>query len=557
MKENLRKLIELTPVMFSESLTRKSLQENSHQLNNTGKQIAVQVWRNHAFEGVGHYVKHFSRFADLELSFSYSGYDDSFSFNGWQSSDIEILWVDPTRYLNRLTWKEFVKWISVRAETLRTLSDSPIIVCSWKPQTEASPEVDIGLDSVIDCHYIDIVEATNQDHMAFLDPRAADITGSLLSSHAQLEVARALGLQWIPASILPPLKAVIVDLDNTLYSGALGEDGPEKIDITAGHKVLQQYLSGLGKRGIFLGIASKNFHSDVQALWSSREDFVLKLEDFSAIEVSWKEKQESVRKICERLRISHDSVLFVDDNLGELVSVGTHLSEINLICANSNAHLTKKAIELFPGVFRWTSEIESSFRASDLKASDTRELMQDSSLDESDYFEALGVEIDIYVDKPEHLTRVAELVKKTNQFNLSLRRSSPSVLAGVLVSDNACIITASVQDRLSDSGLVFAMVVRRENSSVIVEELNLSCRALGRGIETQLIFECLKAVPFLTGHECIEFVVTEGPRNEPARSWLNSVAGCEVFETKTKIRLDTLKVLAFEPNKNIVFRRGE
>ncbi|MEG7382016.1 HAD-IIIC family phosphatase, partial [Bacillus subtilis] len=136
---------------------------------------------------------------------------------------------------------------------------------------------------------------------------------------------------------------MIVDLDNTLYKGVLGEDGVQGVELTQGHIVLQRHLKLFSQQGLFLGIASKNDEIDVRKLLEERVDFVLKPDDFAYIKASWNDKAESIQEIADLLNIHSSSLLFIDDNLGEIVSVLERHPDIKTIWAQDDAEITARA----------------------------------------------------------------------------------------------------------------------------------------------------------------------------------------------------------------------
>ena len=159
--------------------------------------------------------------------------------------------------------------------------------------------------------------------VVLIDERTASLTGSRVSRDAQVQLARALGARWLRAALLPPCKMVAVDLDETLHRGVLGEDGIEGVEVTPAHARLHAHLKQLAAGGVLLALVSRNEPEDVERLFAARRaDYGLALEDFVAVEVSWGSKADAVRRAAAVARIGEDAVVFVDDNPGELLTVG-------------------------------------------------------------------------------------------------------------------------------------------------------------------------------------------------------------------------------------------
>jgi len=201
--------IELQNFIFSSNATRRKLLEYESELS---KKYNVQVFRNHSFELVEHTISAYLDYAGIGVNFEYSGYDDSFSFSEVDiSADAIIVWVDAKRY-NTDNFSGFLKG---RLEQLRAMYSKSILLvpygCDYK--SEDNSIVVFSLDDI-----------KNELGDKFTDERVASVTGTSLSNVAMLKISKELGLRYIPAILKPSLKAVVVDFDNTLYKGVLGED---------------------------------------------------------------------------------------------------------------------------------------------------------------------------------------------------------------------------------------------------------------------------------------------------------------------------------------------
>lgn len=521
---------QVNQILLAEMPSRRALQSLPKFSHGAVKFQTVQVWRNHFFEGIADLTTFYASFFGREILLRSKDYDDSLSFDSWTPHDLEIIWLDPTRYAENMSQVEFVNWLLGRVESLRSQSESPILVLSWGLDEEAAQLMTLGIMQVPGAVYTDVSKGHSANPSGFLDLRLLSISGSQISARSQVLIARRLALNWIPAMLEPPIKAIVLDLDNTLYRGVLGEETARGISYLDGHRGLHRALKTLGEDGIFLAIASKNLDDDVIDLWSSRRDFDLRLEDFAARAISWQKKSEGIRQICEELRIGQDAVLFVDDNPGELLEVAKELPEVNLILADENPSITERSVQFFPGVFQWRSSLSAKFRSHDLRANLARESIRASTSQEFDYFRELGAEINLFLDEPSHLVRGAELTRKTNQFNLSLARSSEAHISSAIVDPDRAFVSISLRDRLSDSGIVGVIVARQEASTLVVEEVCISCRALGRGLEESMIIEGLKLIANPSTIDEVRFMISEGNRNLPARELIRSLAESEPRE---------------------------
>jgi FkbH-like protein len=327
--------------------------------------------------------------------------------------------------------------------------------------------------------------------------------------------------------MLPPIKCIVLDLDGTLYDGVLGEDGAAGVELTEGHRALQRWLAEMQDAGMLLALASRNEPEDVETLFAQRSDFPLQLEHFSSIEVSWGDKAGAIARVAQQLRIGADAIVFVDDNPGELAAVAGS-SPVVTVHARPDGLETVVALTHVAGMFRWHVSKEDRLRADDLRASAQRDVLHETAASPDDYLRSLQVRLEYHIGIGTHLRRVAELVKKTNQFNLSLRRMNEAEIAGRIEGHAANVIAIHLADRLSDSGIVGVVAGSWEEGNLRIEEVAVSCRALGRRIEDGMLTKAFLLMAEGRIPERIAFDVRAGPRNEPARQWLAGYTGQEV-----------------------------
>lgn len=485
-----------------------------------GRAAGVNIWRNHAIEPVLSLCAPYIAYGHWMADFRLSDYDDTLMFAGRQEAALELLWLDSSRYLASMTAEVWTAWLATRIDALRAVTMAPIIVATWLPDAAAREVLQALADARPAVYLADLGALCDEAGVALLDARSAGMAGTPLSRAAQLHAARALACLWLPACLLPPVKAVALDLDNTLHVGVLGEDGVAGVELTAAHCVLQENLKALRQRGVFLALVSRNAPADVEALFADRADYPLRREDFSAFEVSWDDKAVALARIATALRIAPDAILYVDDNPGELASVAARLPDIRAVHADADAHLTWNAIRYYPGLWRWRIEADDLKRVRDLQASGEREQLLAAAADPAEYFRSLQVSLTYRHDPATQIDRLADLCRKTNQFNLAIRRFNQAELAERLRAGDACVTSVQLQDRLSDSGVVGVIVAERRADRLVVEELCISCRAMGRQLEDTMILGAIRGMPIFAGCRSVAFRVGHGPRNQPALEWL-------------------------------------
>ncbi|WP_202416908.1 HAD-IIIC family phosphatase [Duganella qianjiadongensis] len=536
------------PVLFAARPTRLALQglELAPPVRCT---LRVNVWRNHAIENLLSLAAPYFAFAGIATDFRLGHYDDSLQFAQHQSADVELLWLDSERYLGQQSTGAWAGWLLQRVQALRARSAAPIVLASWIAEADASVLQQVA-DACPATYFADLGALCAQAGVALTDRRTAAVAGTPLANAAQPLIARKLACHWLAGAALPPIKAVVLDLDHTLHAGVLGEDGVDGVSISAGHAQLQRMLSGLRQRGIFLALASRNERHDVEALFAQRSDYPLRWSDFSATEVSWQPKAQTIAQIAHSLRISPDAMLFVDDNAGELSSVRSALPQLHVLHADTAAELTERAIEFYPGLWRWRIDSDDAKRVQDLQANAERAALQASAADSGSYFSSLQVELGYALDPSEQLARAAALCQKTNQFNLALRRFGEAELAQYFSASNACVAMVSMRDRLADSGNIAIIVAERSADVLRVEELCISCRAMGRGLEDTVVMGALAAMPVFEGCSEVAFVVRHGPRNGPALEWLAALLGSST-PPEGEQRISAARIRAFQPDPHL------
>ena len=241
---------------------------------------------------------------------------------------------------------------------------------------------------------------------------------------------------------------------------------------------------------MLLALVSRNELADVEALFATRTDFPLRLAHFSAIEVSWGDKASALERIAHRLRIGPDAIVIVDDNPGELATVAAPTRSVTVHAGRTRvrprlrsrtspacsdgARPKRIAPGRRPACVRGTRQPARRERLAGRLSAQPRSAAA------------------LFVGAGEHLARVCDLVGKTNQFNLSLRRLNEAEIAQRLEEHTGNVIAIALSDRLSDSGVIAAVVGRCRDGVLQVEELSVSCRALGRRLEDGMLTRALR-----------------------------------------------------------------
>lgn len=496
----------LQEMLFEKPLDRSTL---LRYRSTAKKEYHVQVFRNHSFEFIAHMMGAYLDYARMGIDFYYSGYDDSFSF--WDlnaAADMVLIWIDATRY-HSTSVQEF---INERVEALRQRYLGPVLIVSYGAELSF---LQIGVT------VWNLTEVQEQLGTNITEERTQSVTGTALSGDAMLAIAKTLGLRYFPALLQPPMKAIVVDFDNTLYEGVLGEDGIESLRLTEGHRRLQSKLMEFSQQGLFLCAATKNDPADIQTLLRERTDFPLQASCFTKIAASWGKKSSAVLEIAQFLHIGADSILFIDDNIGELAAMEAVFPRIGLLQAMDNANLTYEILSNYPRLFKVNKTAEDSVRRTDIIAEADRETMQ-RALSREDFLRSLKVQLTFEIQNPAQVIRISELANKTNQFIFNYKRYKQAEIEKMFCSPSYVVVAASLSDRLSDSGLIGVCVGKLETDYVLLEECFISCRALGRGIEDVIVCTAIQNILQCAQRSKLLVCFQKGTRNQPAETFVNT-----------------------------------
>ncbi len=284
-------------------------------------------------------------------------------------------------------------------------------------------------------------------------------------------------------------KCLVLDLDNTLWGGVLGENGVEGIALGNTYPGncfvdFQELIVSLKKTGVILALCSKNNPEDVTEVFANRKEFKLSLKDFSSVRINWKDKPQNIVEIAEELNIGIDSMVFMDDSPVERAFVGQMLPELTVPDFPENVYelpfFAMRIFQRYFGTYRITEEDKKKTEQYLQNAVRQREATQYSS--KEDFIKALNINIVVEPDSQLNIARIAQMSQKTNQFNLTTKRYTEADL-GKMLKSGYTIWCASVKDKFGDNGITAVAIVKPENESAVIDSFILSCRILGRGIE--------------------------------------------------------------------------
>ncbi|HVG07430.1 MAG TPA: HAD-IIIC family phosphatase [Thermoanaerobaculia bacterium] len=288
-------------------------------------------------------------------------------------------------------------------------------------------------------------------------------------------------------------KCLVLDLDNTLWGGVVGEDGPAGVKIGSGDPEgeafldLQLRLKALQAQGVLLAVCSKNNPGDVHELFESRPEMPLKLSDFAAVEISWEPKHEGLKKIAAALNLGTDSLVFMDDNPAEISLIAQMLPEVKTVLLPPDPAEYAALVERMTDFERTAVLEEDARKTSQYRENRRRQELQAAAGDLATYLASLRTELAIGRARRDDLPRVHQLFTKTNQFNLTTQRYTPAEVERFIGSPICELWVARARDRFGELGTIGAILLKRDGRVVYVDSFLMSCRAMGRGIETALM----------------------------------------------------------------------
>lgn len=317
-----------------------------------------------------------------------------------------------------------------------------------------------------------------------------------------------------------PYKVIVLDCDNTLWQGIVGEDGLDGIEFSAPYQAFHQFLKQQQEAGMLLCLCSKNNEADVMEVFENRSDMGLKLGDIVSWRINWLPKSENIKALAKELNLGLDSFVFLDDNPVEC-------SEVKLACPDvlSLQFPPAERIEQFIAHI-WALDhlkvtSEDKKRTDLYKQNIARSKLEEESTSIHEFLASLNLQIDIHPPREEQLPRVAQLTQRTNQFNCTTVRRTEADVRQFAEQGLDCRVV-EVRDRFGDYGLVGVVIFRIEADAVVVDTFLLSCRVLGRGVEHQML-RSLGEVAVEHDLALVKVPFYPTKKNVPARNFLNSI----------------------------------
>ncbi len=292
-------------------------------------------------------------------------------------------------------------------------------------------------------------------------------------------------------------KVLVVDADNTLWDGVLGDDGPDGIAAATTFRGeafggFQRTVAQIGSQGVLLAVSSKNDHDLLVQVLREHPDMVLRESDFARVNANWNPKDGNLRDIANALNLGVDSFVFVDDSPFECGLVAASLPGVAVVRLDEEPALNIERL-LADGWFD-TLELtaEDRARAGQYRSEAARQSLLDNASSTEEYLSQLGVVVTVSRIREHEVARIAQLTLRTNQFNMTTRRLQPAEVASLANSPDHLVLSVRSADRFGDNGVVGALFARSASDGLYIENTLLSCRVFARGIEQATIAAVLE-----------------------------------------------------------------
>lgn len=309
-----------------------------------------------------------------------------------------------------------------------------------------------------------------------LDPRIAPLYGELVARLLAAERGRS-------------AKCIVLDLDNTLWGGVIGDDGLEGITLGQGTSLgeayasFQRYVLRLSQRGVILAVCSKNDEVNALLPFEGHTEMVLRRSDIACFSANWEDKASNLRSIAKTLNIGIDSLVFIDDNPFEREQVRSELPSVAVPELPEDPSYYARTIA-DAGYFEALSITnEDRVRGMQYQANAEREKVREQASDMGAYLSSLGMKLIAGPFDSSNAKRVTQLVNKTNQFNVTTKRYSDDEIEHFMNSRDYIDLQMKLLDRFGDNGIISVVIGKVEDSALFLDTWLMSCRVLGRQVE--------------------------------------------------------------------------
>ncbi|HMQ46405.1 MAG TPA: amino acid adenylation domain-containing protein [Saprospiraceae bacterium] len=347
-------------------------------------------------------------------------------------------------------------------------------------------------------------EGLEQGHIPYTDEYYAALATTLVR-------------QW-HAIKRPPYKVIVLDADQTLWNGVVGEEGRAGIALDTAKIAFQNFILEQQQQGMLIALVSKNQEADVLDVLEHYPDMRLRREHLVAWKINWEAKSKNIRELAQALDLGLDSFIFIDDNPLECQEVALNCPGVLVLEMPASEAAVLRLLRHIWAFDRGKATAEDLKKTLQYRENFERNAFQQAHTSLDAFIEGLELVLDIHPLFETEVARAAQLTEKTNQFNFSTIRRSSSEIQALLQSPAHRLWSVQLKDRFGDYGFVGLMIVEMGEHNWRLDSFLLSCRALGRKVEHQMMQVVLEAAK--TNHASeLNIALTPTPRNEPARKF--------------------------------------
>lgn len=317
-------------------------------------------------------------------------------------------------------------------------------------------------------------------------------------------------------------KCLLLDLDNTLWGGIIGEDGIEGITLSenkegARYKDFQKKIKDMEKLGVLLGIVSKNNEEDARDMIENHPDMVLRWDDFAAKKINWDRKSKNIQEIQKELNIGFDSMIFLDDNPAEREEVKHSLKEVTVPeFPEDTSRLSDFIEEIYWQYFIVPKATdEDKIKTALYHQIREREKEREGHVSLESYLESLGTKVIVQPVGNADIGRAVQLIQKTNQFNVTTKRYPEGEILDMLRQpDRFDFWIAEISDKFGSNGKSALLIIEKGKEKITLDSFIMSCRVMGRDIEKDLL-HALEKLYLHRGYKTLEAVYRPTAKNKP------------------------------------------
>lgn len=280
-----------------------------------------------------------------------------------------------------------------------------------------------------------------------------------------------------------------------MWGGIVGEDGVSGIDLGDEYPGrafadLQRLLLYWKNQGVFLTLLSKNNEQDVWEVFDQHDGMILQRDDIAAWRINWEPKPQNLQEIADELNIATDSIVFIDDSPFEVEHMKQSLPDVVSVAIPEEPSAMieyLQSLHLFEG-FKCTEEDR---QRTVMAIQEKERVTLSKKLSHEDFIRSLNLEVELFQPTENQIGRVAQLINKTNQFNLTTIRRSEDEISDLIASERYEVYAARIKDNFGDYGLTSVVILEKNVDAWEIETFLISCRVLGRSVETAILFTLL------------------------------------------------------------------